>query len=77
MSPKYQTRYRQVTSAPQTHRCHREKGREEGGKIMFSLLAAWQRQHLLLSAPDSAKLSFHHLIVYMASPRRHTKINAH
>lgn len=53
------------------------KGREKGGKIMFSLLAAQQRQHLFLPAPDSAKLGFHHLIVYTASPRRHTKINAH
>lgn len=54
----------------------RRKGREKAGK-MFSLLAAQQRQHLLLPAPDSAKPGFHHLLVYTASPRRHTKINAH
>lgn len=58
---------------PWTHGCHGEKG----GRIMFSLLAARQRQHLVLRAPDSAKLRFHHLTAYMASPRRHTKINAH
>jgi len=59
---------------PQTHSCHGKKSREEKEeKIIFSLLAAQQRQHLLLPAPDSAKLSFHHLIVYTASPRRHTK----
>lgn len=46
-------------------------------KIKFSLLAAQWRQHLPLPTPDSAKLSFHHLIAHMASPRRHTEINAH
>lgn len=55
----------------------RRKCREKGGKIMFSLLAAQQRQHLLLPAPDSAKLCLHHLTVHTMSPRRHTEIDAH
>lgn len=62
---------------PTAHRLSQNKRRGERGKIMFSLLAARWRQHLPLPAPDSAKLSFHHLIAHTASPRRHTKINAH
>lgn len=62
---------------PMAHRLSQNKRRGERGKIMFSLLAARWRQHLPLPTPDSAKLSFHHLIAHTASPRRHTKINAH
>lgn len=83
-SPEHQTRHLPVTSAPRPISYHRAKGgrwgeerKKKKTKNMFSLLAAQWRQHLPLPTPDSAKLSFHHLIAHTMSPRRHTEINVH